>query len=274
LPKLRPAGAKPFKFPEKCPVCGAKVAKDPDGVVARCTNKNCWPVQRERILYAVGRAGFDIEGLGEKIVEQLLQEGLIKDAADLWQLTEGDLLPLERFAATSAKKLVSQIQSRKRLSLSRFLVALGIPNVGVVTAQDLSREFGTLAALVKASPERLLSVEGIGEKVATSIHRFLQAKSTQKLLAKYRAAGITITRDATGGPLSGTTFLFTGTMDGITRDEAKQRVIALGGKVASAISRQVDYLVVGSDAGSKADKAKKLGVKQLTPEKFRQMIDL
>lgn len=274
LPKLRPPRAKPWRFPAQCPVCGAKVTKDPDGVVMRCTNKNCWPVQRERILHAVARAGFDIEGLGEKIVEQLLQEGLIKDAADLWQLTEGDLLPLERFAETSAKKLIGQIQSRKRITLSSFLVALGIPHVGVATAQDLSREFKTLAALVKASAEELQFVEGIGEKVARSVWKFFQSATTKKLLDKYRSAGITIARDTSQGPLQGKTFLFTGTLPNITRDEAKQRVLTLGGKVAAAISGKVDYLVVGADAGSKADKANDLGVKQLTPEQFRQMIQL
>ena len=274
LPKLRPVGAQPWRFPTLCPVCGSATAKDPDGVVVRCTNKNCWPVQRERILHATGRAGFDIEGLGEKIVDQLLQEGLIKDTADLWQLTEGDLLPLERFAETSAKKLIQQIQGRKKITLSRFLVALSIPHIGVVTAQDLSREFRTLAALRKASLPRLQGVAGIGEKIAQSVYDFFQSAAATALLKKYRAVGIALQPDASSGPLQGKTFLFTGTLPDITRDEAKQQVLALGGKVASSLGRQVDYLVVGDDAGSKAEKARQLQITQLTPAEFRQMIQL
>ncbi len=275
LPKLRPSDAKPFRFLATCPVCGAKVVKDADGVVVRCTNGECWPQQRERILHAVGRSGFDIEGLGEKIVEQLLQEGLIETAADLWELTEGDLLPLERFAETSATKLIKQIQGRKTITLSRFLVALGIPHIGVVTAQDLSREFKTLANLRRASLEKLQAVSGIGDKVGESVWNFFQSPATKKLLEHYQAVGVRVQAEsAADGPLRGKTFLFTGALPTMTREEAKQRVIALGGKVVSAVSRSLDYLVVGEEAGSKTKKADKLGVTQLTPAQFRQMIDL
>lgn len=274
LAKLRPPNTKPFRFPARCPVCGSSVTKDADGVVCRCSNKECFPVQRERILHAVGRAAFDIEGLGEKIVEQLLHEGLIEDAADLWQLTAGDLVPLERFAEVKAKKIVKHIQSRKKIPLSRFLVALSIPQVGVVTAQDLSREFKTLAALQRASLIKLQAVEGIGEKVARSVYDFFNNPASQKLVAQYRAAHITIQPDTTQGPLQGTTFVFTGSLPQMTRDEAKHRVLALGGKVAAAVGREVDYVVVGDEAGSKTKKARQLGLKQLTPAQFRQMIDV
>lgn len=274
LPKLRPPSAKAFVFPQKCPVCGSTVVQEAGGIVYRCTNTACFPVQRERILHAVSRAGFDIDGLGEKIVAQLLNEGLIKDAADLWQLQEGDLLPLERFAAVKATKIIKQIQARKKISLSRFLSALSIPQVGVVTAHDMSREFGTLAALKKVTREQLLAVDGIGEKVANSIWEFWQAPATRKILQKYDAAGITILRDTTQGPLQGKIFLFTGSLPDMTRDEAKQRVLALGGKVAPSIGKSVDYVVIGDDAGSKAAKAQKLRLPQLTPAQFRQMIDV
>jgi DNA ligase (NAD+) len=274
LPALRPSHAKAWRVPTRCPICGSPVAKDGDGVVIRCVNPECWPVQRERILHAVSRVAFDIEGLGEKIVEQLLQEGLIEDAPDLWQLTEGDLLPLERFAEASAEKLIKQIQSRKKITLSRFLVALSIPHIGVVTAQDLSREFKTLATLQKATLAKLLAVDGIGEKVAEAVAAFFAAPATKKILAKYKAARIRVAPDTTQGPLQGKTFVFTGSLPDITRDEAKQRLQALGGKVAGSISQKVDYVVIGADAGSKAAKAAALGLTQLTPQEFRQMIDL
>lgn len=272
LPNLRPPHTKPFQFPKTCPVCNSPIQRDAAGVVYRCSNKNCFPVQRERILHAVSRAAFDIEGLGDKIVEQLLQEGLIEDAADLWQLTQGDLLPLERFAAVKAKKIITQIQSRKKISLSRFLVALSIPHVGVITAADLSREFKTMAALKKASQEKLQAVEGIGDKVAQSVYDFFQSAASAKLLDKYKAAKIVIRRDTTQGPLQGKTFIFTGSLPDMTRDEAKQKVLSLGGKVASAIGKGVDFVVLGQDAGSKAAKAQKLELTQLTPLEFRQMI--
>lgn len=273
LPALRPSKTKPFVMPKKCPVCASAVVRDPDGVAYRCTNKNCFPMQRERILHAASRQAFDIEGLGDKIVEQLLQEGLIEDVADLWELQTGDLLPLERFADTSANKLVNQIQSRKKISLARFIVALSIPHVGSITALDLAREFKTLKKFEQATLEQLDAIEGVGGTVAAAVSAFLSSREAQALITKYRASGIVVTPEKSSGPLQGQTFVFTGSLGEMTRDEAKQLVQGRGGKVAASVGEQVTYVVVGEEAGSKALSAKKLGLKIISPEQFRQIID-
>ncbi len=272
LPEMRSKDSKPFVMPARCPECDAPVVRDPDGVVVRCSNQNCFPQRRERILYAVGRQGFDIEGVGEKIVEQLLEEELIQEAPDLWELTAGDLLPLERFAETSAEKLVKQVQSRKKIALSRFLVAMGIPGVGVITAQDIARTFKTLDTVMKATKLEFESIEGIGEKMASEIEKYIHQVSTKHLVERYKEVGITVEKEKTGGHLLGKTFIFTGSMGDMSRDEAKQLVLSAGGRIASTVSQTVDYVVVGEDPGSKAEKAKELGVTILSPEEFQAMI--
>lgn len=272
LPKLRKKGAKAFVFPKKCPMCHSSVTRDSDGVFYRCENKACFPVQREKILHAVSDAAFGIEGLGEKIIEQLLQEGLVSDAADLWSLTVGDLVPLEKFADTKAQKIVDEIASHKEIALHRFLVALSIPQVGAITAQDIAQEFKNLNKIQSATKEEFLEVDGIGGKVAKEIVAFFTSKDTHNLLKKYDEAGIHIQSFKGGGALSGKKFLFTGSLGDMTRDEAKQLVQAKGGKVASGVGKELDYIVVGKDPGSKAKKAKELGVVELTPGEFKKMM--
>lgn len=272
LPTLRPVKSKPFVMPTRCPMCQSPVARDLDGVAYRCTNRSCFSMQRERILHAVSRAAFDIEGLGDKIVEQLLQEGLIEDPADLWDLAAGDLLPLERFADTSAHKLIVQIQGRKQILFSRFIVALGIPHIGTITAVDLAREFQTLDRLLAATQEQLLAIEGIGETVAEAIGAFTAAKTTRALIKKYLQHGVQLLPEPSGGPLTGQTFVFTGSLGDLTRDEAKQLVQKLGGKIAATVSATVSYVVVGDDAGSKAAKARALKVPVISPAEFKQLV--
>ncbi len=272
LPNLRKRNSKAFHMPEKCPVCGSETRKDQDGVVLRCVNSDCFPQQRERILYAVGRSGFDIEGLGEKIVEQLLQEGLIEYPGDLWDLTEGDLLPLERFAEKSARNLIEEIQSKKTLSLPRFLIALGIPNVGVVMAQDLARHFGTVENIARAGKEELESVEGIGEKTAEAIAAFFARKDSKSQLEKYESLGIKVLHEKASGHLAGSVFAFTGSMSLMTREEAKQKVQSLGGRVVSSVGKGVTHVVAGDDPGSKAQKAESLNIPILSEEEFATLI--
>ncbi len=272
LPKLRPADSRPFHMPKKCPVCASPVARDPNGVVYRCSSPTCFPIQREKILHAVSRSAFDIEGLGEKIVEQLLQSGLIQDAADLWHLTEGDLIPLERFADKSARKLVEEIQAHTTVSLNRFLVALSIPHVGGITALDLARAFPTLTQLQSANADQLNSLDGIGPIVAEAVSAWFADRHNQTLVQKYLAAGLKLTSVAQTGSLQGKTFVFTGTMSDLSRDEAKQLVQAHGGKIASTVGPNVDYVVIGADPGSKAAKAQKLGLTILSPTQFQRLV--
>ncbi len=270
---LRKKGSKSFVMPPTCPVCGSKTHKDPDGVVVRCTNTNCFPQQRERILHAVGRSGFDIEGLGEKIIEQLLQEGLIKNPSDLWELTEGDLLPLARFAEKSARNIIQEIQAKKEVTFARFLVALGIPHVGVVTAQDIARRFISLDALVHATSEELENLEGIGAIIAKAVYTFFSREDTKNLLKRYKELGLTVLEEQTSGPLAGKTFVFTGALSTMKRDEAKERVQALGGRVASTVGKGVSYLVVGDEPSSKVQKASKLGISIINEQEFATLVN-
>lgn len=272
LPNLRPPRTKPFRMPAHCPICKSPVQKEAGGAIIRCLNPNCFSQQRERILHAVGRGAFDIEGIGEKIAEQLLQEGLIEDPSDLWDLTEGDLLPLERFAEKSAKNVIHEIAAKKKFPLSRFLVALSIPHVGVVTAQHMARVFTTLDALLSAKEEDISRVPGVGEKTAPAVYKYLHSPQTKHLLEKYKKFGVKIMRETTGGPLQGKTFVFTGSMPDMSREEAKQRVQALGGLIASTVGEKVTYVVAGEEAGSKLKKARELGIPILTPEEFDKMI--
>lgn len=274
LPRLRPQSAKPFKMPRRCPICRSPVQSDAKGIIIRCTNKACFSQQRERILHAISRAAFDIEGLGDKIVEQLMQANLIEIPPDLWDLKVGDLLSLPGFAEISANKLITVIQNRKKLPLHRFLIALSIPHVGLVTAQDIARRFSILAKVRQASPAELNAIEGIGATVAQAISDFFAQPATKKLLAAYRRRGIKVTAERNGGPLKNKTFVFTGSLGDITRDEAKQRVLALGGSVASTVGAKVDYAVVGEEAGGKADKAQQLRLTILTPAEFKKMLDV
>lgn len=272
LTGLRKKGSKAFVMPSMCPVCRAKTYKDPDGVVVRCTNTNCFPQQRERILHAVGRSGFDIEGLGEKIIEQLLQEGLIENPSDLWELTQGDLLPLARFAEKSAHNIIKEIQAKKEVALARFLVALGIPHVGVVTAQDIARRFISLHALAKASKEELENLEGVGAIIADAIFVFFSSEETKHLLKRYKELGLKVLDETSSGPLTGKTFVFTGALTSMKREEAKERVQALGGRVASTVGKGVSYLVVGDEPSSKVQKASALGIPVISEQEFATLI--
>ncbi len=272
LKKLRPPQTKKFEMPSHCPICGTKAIKQSGGTIWRCPNKNCFPRQHARILHAISRQAFDIEGLGEKVVEQLIQKGLIEDAPDLWQLKTGDLEPLEGFAEKSAQNIISEIQSHKNIPLNRFIVALSIPQVGTVTAQDLANEFGSLKNFQQATIDRLQSMSGIGEIVAQDVYKYLNSDYSKRLINKYLKAGIIVTGFQTKGPLKNKLFVFTGSLPDLSREEAKLLVQTKGGKTGSTISKNVDYLVKGENQGSKLKQAQKLGVKVLTPTQFKTMI--
>ena len=271
LPDLRPANSKKWHLPKKCPMCHTTIAA-PDGIIIRCANPKCFPQQKERIRHAISRPAFDIDGLGDKTIEQLLQTGLVTSTPELWELTADDLLPLEGFARVSANKLIKSIQSKKTISLGRFLIALGIPQVGAVTAYDLAVYFGALKKISNASFDQLVAIEGIGDKVAADIVNFFSDPDTKNLINHYQKIGLKVTTEKTTGALHGQTFVFTGGLPDMTREEAKQLVRGLGGQVTSSISQSVDFLVAGPGPGGKVKKAQELKIPILNPAEFLSKI--
>ncbi len=261
-------------MPSKCPICGSKVIRLKGEAVARCSNKNCFAMRRREIIHFVSKAAFDIDGLGEKIIDQLIQEGLIKDVADLFVLKEGDLEPLERFAEKSASNIIKSISARKEISLGRFLFALGIRHVGELSAQDLAEHFGSLEKIKKTSLEELENIEGVGEKVAKSIYVWFHNKKNLNFLKRLKDVGITIKPPEVKkkGELAGKTFVLTGSLEKYSRDDAKRVIQSLGGKVSTSVSRSTDFVVAGNKPGSKYDKAKKLGIKTIDEFEFLKMI--
>ncbi len=217
----------------------------------------------EKIIHFVSRRAFDIDHCGEKIVEQLLNEGLIKDSADLFTLTAGDLEPLDRFAAKSARNLVGAISAAKKVTLARFINALGIRNVGEETAEDLAGHFGTLEKFRKASAEELWQINGVGEKVAVSIREYFTDKDNQKYVEKLLENGVIIGKQTTENSrqiLKGQTFVLTGALASMSRDKVKEKIKSLGGDVSESVSKKTTAVIVGENPGSKFEKAKSLGV--------------
>ena len=291
---LRTGKEIPYVFPAACPVCGSKVSqqstknnqqKEEKSVAMYCTNENCYAMERERIIHSVGRKGFDIDGLGEKIVEQLMEEGLVSDLADIFELTIGDLLPLERFAEKKADKIILAIEQSKKVRLDKFLFALGIRHLGEETAYLISQneirntkypnDIGDMFS--KRTIAEWMSIKGIGEKSAESISEWFANEKHQVMLHRMTALGVEIvlpkqsTSDVASS-FSGKTFVLTGELASFTRDAAKSMIKELGGSVAGSVSRKTDYVVAGENPGSKFDKAKELGVKILNEEEFQKML--
>jgi len=263
----------PFKMPNRCPVCRTVVVSR--GPLDFCTNGLACPAQlKGRIQHFVSRDALDIRGLGERTVEQLLEAELVASVVDLFSLTEADLLELEGFAVVSARNLVEAIQSAKTVPLDRFLYALGIPEVGTQTARDLARHFGTLDNLMRAPRDQLEAVPGVGPKVGDAVFEFLNDRSTVNVVAGLKKEGVQLveTEAPADNRLDGLTFVFTGGLESITRSQAEELVRSLGGRTSSSVSSKTDYVVAGSDPGSKYDKAVALGVETLTEEEFLRMI--
>lgn len=271
---LRTGKEKEFHMPKKCPVCGESVVKIPGQVAYRCSNKKCPAIKREGIYHFVSRGAFNIEGVGPKVVDQLMEAALIRNAADLFFLKKDDLLNLPRFAEKSAQNTIDSIQGSKEVPLHKLIFALGIANVGIETAMDLARKFGTLDKLAKASVEDLVDVKDIGEVVAKSIHEWFEDRYNQKLLAKLEKAGVKSepVKVSKSSKFEGKAFVFTGSLDTISREDAEEKVRELGGDPASSVSKNTDYVVAGEDPGSKYDKAKKLGVKIIDEKEFLKLV--
>lgn len=259
---------KPYVMPDKCPSCGADVVKDE--IVWRCPNVTCPAQVKESIRHFTSKAGMDIEGLGYKHIEQMVDRGLIKDPTDLYYLTKGDILKLERFAEKSAQNIIDSIDKGRKTTLSRLIYSLGIRDVGDHTAKLLASEFGTLDSLKNAKYEDLIKIREVGPEVAKSILAFFAEDRNLKLIDKIIKGGVTykIEKATKGGPLDGMTFVFTGTLKSFSRDKAEGIVESLGGRPTSSVSKKTDYVVAGEEAGSKLDKAKELGVKVITEEEF------
>jgi DNA ligase (NAD+) len=265
---------KPFRMPATCPVCGSKVVRLEDEVAHRCIDLACPAQLRENIKHFVSRGGMDIEGLGDKIVSQLLDAGLIRDPADLYDITKDQLLGLERFADKSADNLIRAITRSKHPSLERLLFALGIRHAGEYVAKILARKFGSVGKIGAASQEELTAIEGIGPTIAESIYRFFHEPHNLKILRKLEEAGIrpVVEKHAASTALAGKTFVFTGSLASFSREKAEEIVESLGAAATSSVSKRTDYVVVGEVPGSKYEKAKALGVAILDEEGFLKLI--
>ncbi len=276
LPEERTGQEVEFIFPEKCPECGAAIIR-PEGEAAhRCTNNDCPARSRENIFHFVSRGAMDIEGLGPAVVTQLLQNNLIKDAADLYRLNFSDLINLPRFGQKSAANLLNSIEASKKRPLGQLIFALGIRHVGQTAAKKLAEHFRSLEALANAAEEELLAVPEIGPKMAESIVRWFRQPENINFTNKLKQAGVAAESGEPNKPkssrLAGKTFVLTGTLADFTRDEAKALIEEQGGKVLSGVSKKTSYVVVGENPGSKYEKAKQLGIEVLNEVQFKNLI--
>jgi DNA ligase (NAD+) len=273
LPELRTGREKEFRFPKKCPVCQKELIRPEGEALWRCPNPKCFARQKEYFYYFV--KSFDIVGLGPKIIDRLIDEGLISDPADLFELEEGDILLLERFAEKSAKNLIEAIQSKKQAFLSRFIYALGMRNVGEETAQDLAEYFGSIDKIKDASLEELQEITDIGPVVARSIYDFFRERRNLDFLEKLKKAGVQIISEkieTKSKKLEGKIFVLTGSLETMTRAQAKEKIRLLAGEISELVSKKIDYVVAGETPGTKLEEAKKLGIKVINEAKFLEMI--
>jgi DNA ligase (NAD+) len=277
-PSARTGGEKPFKFPSKCPVCGSPVVKDPDGPFYRCTGTDCAGRLKRQLRSFAARSAMDVSGLGEEIVEQLVDSNLVRSIPDLYRLTADKVIELERMGELSTKNLLDGIAASKDRGLARVLTGLGIRHVGETVAELLAWEFGNIDALRDAPLDRLARVEGIGPERAKSIKEHLDSPSGRKTIDDLKALGVKLTeaprpKPAGGGvDFTGKTFVVTGTLARYSREEIEDLVKQLGGKAAGSVSKKTSYVVAGEKAGSKLDKAKELGVPVLTEDEFDVLI--
>ena len=270
----RPRGHKHFHMPERCPVCGGHVVRAEGEADHRCVNANCPAKLRESIRHFASRGVMNIEGMGDALVNQLVETGLVKDVADIYKLTEADLLKLERMGKKSVQNILSEIENSKRLPLERVIYGLGIRFVGERTAQFLAEHFGSLEALIKASEEELQEVNEIGPSVSASIREFFDEPKNVELVKRLEAAGLRFKgeKKQRATTLAGKTFVLTGTLERHTRDQAKKLIEDAGGKVAGSVSKKTDYVIAGTEAGSKLDKARELGVTVIDESAMEELV--
>jgi DNA ligase (NAD+) len=266
---------RPFRMPVKCPVCGGKIVREEGEAASRCINTNCPARLKESILHFASRGVMNIDGMGDVLVDQLVDRGVVKSLADIYDLTAQKLIELERMGEKSAGNVIRNIEKSRRNPLPRLLTGLGIRFVGERTAVFLAEAFGSLDKIQEATMEDLQKAEEVGPKVAESIRQFFREPRNRELVERLREAGLTFEyqqRKKAGGPLAGMTFVLTGTLPNLSRDDAKALIETAGGKVSGSVSRKTSYVVAGEDAGSKLDKAKELGINVLDEAALLDMI--
>jgi len=270
----RPAGTKKFRMPERCPVCNTRLFKEADEVAWRCVNASCPAQLVARLIHFGSRQALDIEGLGEKLAQQLVGTGLVRNFADLYELTEEQLVKLERMGKKSAANLLAALERSKSRPFSRVLYGLGIRHIGIHAARLLAQHFGSIDRLMRAREEEIAQVPGIGPAVAQSLKNFFADRENVELINRLKRAGLQLAEKSAAGPkpLAGKRFVLTGTLEHFTREAATEKILALGGAVSSSVSRNTDYVVVGRDPGSKLDKARQLGVKTIDESEFLRLL--
>lgn len=272
--KRKPDAAK-YEMPDDCPICGEPLERIDDEAATRCTNSNCPAQQLRSIIHFASKGAMEIDGLGPAIVEKLIDEGLVKTCADLYELKKDDIVSLEGFAEKSASNLIESIENSKSRGLDRLLFALGIRLIGSRAAKLIAERFGTIDSVAEANAEQIAEIPDIGEKMAGSVEHYFSESASIELIEHLRKCGVDMTYEAVekGGIFSGKTFVITGTLPGMKRSEAKKLIEDNGGKVSSSVSKKTDYLLAGEEAGSKLDKANKLGINVISEEDLEKMLD-
>ncbi len=268
LPEMRTGKEKRFKMPSLCPVCGSKTERKQGEAMRHCMNPNCFARQKENFYHFVSRNAFDIRGLGPKIIDKLIEQGLVSDPSDLYNLEQGDISSLERFAEKSASNLINSINARKKITLAKFIYSLGVRNIGEKASRDLAKNFKSIKEIISASVSDFEKIKGMGPIAAESLHKWLSDKKNTRLLGKLLKAGIKIENEVQKGKFAGLKFTLTGFLESMPRNKARDLINKNGGEVMESVSKSVDYMVVGKKPGSKLEKAKKIGIKTITEKEF------
>jgi DNA ligase (NAD+) len=275
--EMRETGTSAYQFPERCPVCNSEVVRLEDEAVTRCPNLDCPAQLKNNLSHLASRGALDVEGLGTKLVEQLVERSVVKRLSDMFRLDAATLIELERMGEKSAENLVAALEKARRTTLPRFLIALGIRHVGETVAEQLARHFGDLDPLLDATAEQIEAAPGVGPIIAESVAAFFADARNRAEVKELRELGVRWEKSAPApprgeGPLAGKTFVLTGTLEGLPRGEAKQRIEALGGKVTGTVTKKTSYVVAGAEPGSKLAKATELGVAVLDHAAFEALL--
>jgi len=272
LTELRTGKEKKITFIDKCPLCESSLVRPKGEARWYCKSKKCKGTRREKMYHFVSKKGFDIDGLGRKLIDRLLEEKIISDQADIFLIREGDLMPLERFAEKSVKNTIEAIEEKKRVPLSKFLQAISIPFVGETAARELSYNFKSLEKIRRAEEEEIMQIFDIGPRTAKSVYDFFRDKKNIELIEKLKEAGVVIEKEKRSEKLKNKVFVITGTLENIKREEAEKKISYAGGRASSAVSKNTDFLLVGKNPGSKLKKAKELGIKIINEEEFLNLL--